>query len=181
MQTLLDRFDALLARFDAELGPLADALLDAEPADGGWTGRQILGHLTITARLYDERIRAAIARRPEGGKPTTKPHKPGWFAGLLLKWLPDLAKRFKSPKKFDPRHSEERFDVEELCRVHRGLRATAQQIAERHLGAFRFGTPVSPLLRLSMHDGIQVMVLHGERHLVQLRRVVGLPALEGPA
>lgn len=176
MQTTLDDLDALIVDFDRTLGSLDDATLDAVPDDGGWTARQILGHLLLTARLYDERMQAKIATLPKPRGDATRPHKPGWFAGMLLKWLPDAAKRFKAPKLFDPTRTEERFDVAGLLAVHRTLRETGGQIQALGIGAVRFGTPVSRLLRMSLADGVAVQVAHGRRHLEQIRRVAGLPA-----
>ena len=176
MQPILDDLDALIAEFDGSLSPLDDAQLDAAPADGGWTPRQILGHLVLTARLYDERMQAKIAARPKAPAATGKPHKTGWFPAMLLKWLPDAAKRFKAPKLFDPTRTDERFDVGGLLAAHRSLRETAAQIEALGLERVKFGTPVSRLLRMSLRDGVTVQVAHGRRHLAQIQRVAGLDA-----
>lgn len=170
MQTVLDDLDALLATFEAELGRLDDAALDLVPADGGWSARQTIGHLVLTARLYEERMRAAIDGRPGGGDPHAGPRKSSWFARMLLRWLPDAARRFKAPAPFDPRRADERFDVDALLATYRAVRETGLRARDLHLGTLRIGTPVSRLLRMSIRDAVAVQVAHAERHLDQIRR-----------
>ncbi len=181
METILADLDALIDELEAELGALSDAQLDAQPADGGWSARETIGHVTITARLYDARIQESVARRPEGCKPSDKPHKPNWAARALKKWLPNLAKRFKAPGKFDPRRSDERFDVAGLLAAYRSLHATGEQVRALHMGPCKFGTPVSRLLRMKMRDAFEINALHARRHLVQIRRAAGLPQPETAA
>lgn len=180
MQAVLDDLDALIATFEQELVPQDDAALDRPPPGRGWSARQVIAHVALTARLYDERMRAVLAKRKDEGRPGPAPRTSGWFAGMLLKWLPDRTRTFKSPKVFDPtrsdERSDERFDVATLVSVFRGLRATGQEIADRHLAGVKFGTPVSRFLRMSLGDGVRVQVAHARRHLEQIRRALGTEA-----
>lgn len=174
MDETIDALDALIARFETEVAPLGDDQLDRPQEAEAWTARETTGHLILTARQYDEKLRALIQRHPEGRRPSDKPYKPKWMGAMLLKFLPNAARRFKAPKTFDPRRTEERFTAEQLVSVYRALRETATELRRLHLGRAVFGTPVSRFLRMRARDGVDVQIEHGKRHLAQILRAAGV-------
>ncbi|MDJ0523191.1 MAG: DinB family protein, partial [Planctomycetota bacterium] len=146
MDDLIRDLDDLLARFEHELTPLDDEQLARKPADGGWSAREVFGHLETTARLYLEKIEAAVERLPEGRSSRPRPPRPGMFGGALLGALRKTGKRLRSPRLFRPPLDAAEGSLDELIAVHRRLRRAAKTIGDRNLEAVRIGTPVSRLL-----------------------------------
>ena len=67
---------ALIDRFEGELQPLSDEQLDLRPETSGWTARECIGHLTVTAELYNEKLAALLAN--PSAKRGAGARKPNW-------------------------------------------------------------------------------------------------------
>lgn len=148
---------------------LSEEQLTWRPAPDRWSIAHCLDHLTRTGAAYRERLEPVLKNAPAGGSWEFRPHLP---ARLLL-WAVDPAtrRRFPAPRPFRPPPqplpgSAARF-LEEQDRLLALIRAGA----DRDLRRGRFGSPVTPLLRLSPIEGLTIVTLHTERHLNQARRV----------
>ena len=176
MQELNDGILALIERYEAELAPFSDEDLDRRPADGGWTAREAIGHLTVAVELYNGKLADLIARVPERPTGASKPHKPNWVARLLLGLLrKEGAKKKKvgAPKVFRPDRTDRVYTVAELVAVHRTLHEHARVIDTRGLGGRKIATPISGFVKLKARDAVEVQLLHGRRHLEQAITAAG--------
>ena len=170
MQDMNDELLRLIERYEAELAPLSDEVLDRRPADGGWTALEAIGHLTVAVELYNEKLSDLIARAPEKIAGPTRPHKPNWVARLLLGLLRrEGAKKKKvgAPKVFRPDRTDRVYTVAGLIAVHRTLHEHARAIDARGLGGRRIATPISRFVKLKARDAVEVQLRHGRRHLEQ--------------
>ena len=176
MQDMNDELLVLIERYETELAPLPEEALDRRPADGGWTAREAIGHLTVAVELYNEKLAALIARAPEPPAGASKPHKPTWVARFLLGFLRKEGARKKkvgAPKIFRPDRTDRVYTVAELVAVHRTLHEHALAVDERRLGGRKIATPISGLLKLKARDAVEVQLLHGRRHLEQALQAAG--------
>ena len=173
MQQTIEGLEALIERYETELGPLDDAQLDRKPADGGWSAREAIAHLIVTVELYNTRLRGLLEGHAGGGAkpaPATGEHKPNWVAKLLLGVLRSEGpkrKKVKAPSVFQPPEDLAAYDLERLVEVHRTLLETARGIDDAGLGRRKIATPLTRFLRLAACDAVEVQRLHGERHLRQ--------------
>lgn len=179
MQQTIEGLEALIERYEAELGPLDDAQLDRKPADGGWSAREAIAHLIVTVELYNARLDGLLAAHPAGAAASALApgeHKPNWVAKLLLGVLRSEGpkrKKVKAPGVFQPPEDLATYDVDRLIDVHRTLIETAQRIEVAGLGRRKIATPLTRFLRLAACDAVEVQRLHGERHVRQALAAAG--------
>ena len=162
--------EALISRYEMELGALSDAQLDRRPADGGWTAREVIAHLVTTVDLYNDRFRRLREQGPASAEQSHRPHKPTWVARLLLSVLrkegPDK-KKVKAPGVFRPGADVGAYDVPRLIASHRELIDNVAALEAAGHGGFKIPTPVSRFLKLAVCDAYDAQLLHGRRHLQQ--------------
>jgi hypothetical protein len=64
MKRVLKRLDRIHERLTATVAPLAEALFERQPADGGWSVAQILQHLCLVEERVFKDLEKAVSRPP---------------------------------------------------------------------------------------------------------------------
>jgi hypothetical protein len=141
------------------------------PPDGGWSIAQVFEHLIISDSLYLPRLRQLSASGVRGDTPW----RPSLAGNLLARSLaPTSPRKTPSPQVFRP--AEPRANViDEYIKVRE---ETARLIDALHgidLRRNRLSSPVSKLIRLNLGDAIHILVIHTQRHLLQIDRVRNMP------
>jgi len=174
--------DALLAPLVAELNAVdgdvramqttlgATELGRAAP-HGGWTVGQIFEHLIVSNTLYFEAMEQAIAGGRAAGASAT------WRPSFLGRWLvnslsPRSTRRVPAPRIFQPGPEPRANVVEALLQSHDRYRALVRTAAGIDLARTRVTSPVSPLIRVNLGDAFRITVVHEQRHLQQIRRIL---------
>jgi hypothetical protein len=175
--------DALARDLDAVLAAARDLFqrstaeqLTWSPDSRTWSIVAIFDHLEVTGSLYYPRLQAAIDRAREKGRTTAAPFRPGWVGRLFIKLMqPDSKRRFKVPKHFKPAGKPDLTALERYLEQQRDLQNLIRQAEGVNLNRTRFGSPVTPLMRFSIGEGLTLMVVHQQRHLRQAERLSGRP------
>lgn len=174
--------EALRSRLQLELDLVtADAMAVARtmtpeqlrwsPPAGGWGVGQVLEHLVLTADSYLSKLRGLVyfhhAAHAELGSTQWDPTVAGWLmvASFRKPW------KLPAPKLYQV-GPEIRADVREAFldrqdALTRLLRASAALDWNR----VRVSSPVSAFIRLNLGDCFTILVVHGQRHVVQLQRI----------
>ncbi len=196
----LASYDQALDRLAALLANLDPAAADRRPAPRRWSVNECLAHLTVAISAYCDRMEPAVARAGAGagagagtgagagagagagvgvgalGAASLEPDGRGtWFGRFILANLRQgpSARRVPAPAVFRPTASGL-----DLAAQAEALRATVDRLARLAraadglpVGGVKFGTPVSPLLRVSLAQAFEIHALHLHRHLGQAERV----------
>jgi len=181
-EVLLDALARLRAN-RAQLDELLDGAdveaLARRPAPDGWSAVECLEHLRVTAALYRPRLEGAIGRGRERGFEGRAPYGRGTWVGRLLLGVLDPArdepKAVKAPGTFRPSPSSElkpALVAEGLRKENEHLQALVREADGLDLGRLRLGTPISPLLRLTVDQAFRVLAVHEARHLAQAARAL---------
>ncbi len=133
---------------------------------------ECLRHLITSHDAYwpniQERVGSTAPRAPEGNTiRTTFPAK------KLLEYVdPDRRKRVKNPSVFDPSRSEVPGSVVDATRrCFEELQRVIVGTEDLDWHRIRVTSPASRLLRFRLGDAYNILVTHGQRHLLQAREV----------
>jgi len=181
MATDPSHLDALARDLDAVLAAARDLFrrstagqLTWSPDSRTWSIVEIFDHLRVTGSLYYPRLRAAIDRAREKGRTAAAPFRPGWVGRLFIKLLqPDSKRRFKVPRSFKPARKPDLAALEHYLEQQRDLKDLIRLAGGVNLNRTRFGSPITPLVRFSIGEGLTLMVVHQQRHLRQAERLSG--------
>lgn len=148
-----------------------DEQLNWQPAPGSWSIGQCLEHLCITNESYLPPISAALREKPRS---PVEDITPGWFGGWFIRSFAEPSpnsKRAHAPGKIRP---GARTDLSVLDRFLGGNQACRDLILRARgndVNLIRFWNPFLPGLRFTVGTGLQIVVSHERRHLLQAKRV----------
>jgi hypothetical protein len=164
---------------------LDDATLRRGPASGGWSAAQVFEHLIVSAESYLTLVPGLLAtarrRHPGGPESTWKPSRMG---GWLARSLAPGTRAMPAPKSYRPA-AQARSDVlAAFLDSQDRFAAAVDAAAEVEWRRVRLGSPVFRLVRMNLGDALLINVVHVERHLGQVERVLagvdqGAPAPAG--
>lgn len=148
---------------------LSDAQLWQRPPDGGWSVGDCLAHLNLAGEPYLAKMRSAVLDARTRGRTGRGPFAFGVLGGRFVRSLSAESKsKFRAPKAWQP---EPQADV--LGRFGRLQGALQDLVGEADgldLGRVTVASPVSPLVRLSLFEALNLVVVHEARHLAQAGR-----------
>jgi len=140
-----------------------------------WSIAECIDHLRATNAAYRINLESAIAgAKRKGGRPQ-KPYAPGRLAHWLHGQLdPERSKRrLPAPGVFRP--TMDRSDPEVLHRFLEEQQEVLRLLADAEeidLNRSKLASPATPLLRLSVGEAFEAIVLHERRHLLQAQNLL---------
>jgi DinB superfamily len=146
---------------------LTEEQLNWQPAPGSWSVGQCLEHLCITNEAYLPPISAAVNGKPDSpvGQIT-----PGWFGRWFIRSFIEpspVTKRAPAPTKIRPT-------------AHVGASVLERELMVRarskDVNRIRFWNPFIPGTRFTVGTGLQIIVGHERRHLLQAERALHSPS-----
>lgn len=154
----------------------SDAQLTWSPKPGQWSIVQCIGHLNATADLYLPRIRAATARA--AGSPPDAPYRPSLIARKFIDALrPGTRFKLKTFAAFQPESQPDPATTFEAFQTkYTTLLALMGEASEVNINREKMASPATKLLRFSLGEAIELLVVHAKRHLLQANRLSEHPA-----
>jgi hypothetical protein len=152
---------------------LSEAALVWRPEPKAWSIAEVLGHLHTTNALYLPKLDEAMERASRRPSAARQPFRPRTLAGWFVKVAgPQSEKRLKAPGRFKPTEGDaspgmvDRFLDQQIA-----LTGRVQAAKDCDLNKPRFGSPITPLIRLSVGECLLLLVRHEQRHIQQAKRV----------
>ena len=176
---LLDRTELLKASTKPFLR-LTDEQLLNRPAPGKWSIAEIYGHLNLSMDQYIRRILSKISLAPD--HPADN-YRSGWIGdfvyGRIMPRADGSVFKLKAlPAHFpDPARLDGREELEAFQRHCDALDDILRHVWTKDLRGIRIPFFLNGLVSLRLGDILRFLVAHGERHLLQAQRGLGL----GPA
>ncbi|WP_345955922.1 DinB family protein [Mucilaginibacter sp. PAMB04168] len=159
---------------------IATHYLNTIPQPGKWTIAQVIEHLNTYNDYYLPEIAKALQHYPTGSCHANGIFKTGLIGGYLTKMMqPDINGNISSKTKAFKKH----IPVAELNAktVLQGFVAGQEQflllIRQAHLydlNKVRIKMSISNLIKLKLGDVLRVLVIHQQRHFIQIREAQGL-------
>lgn len=173
-QWLADRVkdvEASIQSFERDVAPLEYLQLGWRLPEGGWSIAQVVEHLIITDESYLGEIDRILAHPPK--TPNYEEWKPSLIGGFLTRsQMPDSKQKMKSPTRWRPGPEARANVVEEYINVRRRLIDAMTRADGYDLRRTKLSSPAAKFIRLNLGDAFLTLVVHTQRHLQQIRRIL---------
>jgi hypothetical protein len=145
--------------------------LNWHPAPGAWSVGQCLLHLCATNDAYLSPISEALQNKRRS---PVDEIVPGWFGGWFLRSFIEPSPNSKpvpAPPKIRPAPRADLSIIDRFLSGNQTCRDVIVRASEVDVNRIRFWNPLIPGLRFTIGTGLQIIVSHERRHLLQAQRV----------
>jgi hypothetical protein len=168
---LLAEIDAADQRAVALVKPLTAEQLNWKPGAAEWSIGQCLDHLCVANEVYLAAMEKRLAGRPHG---VAKEITPGWFGRWFIRTAIEpsaQSRRGRAPRKIVPRSEADPSVLDRFLRTNVQARDFIRRAARYDVNRVRFQNPFVPIIFFTLGTGLEVLVRHQRRHLLQAERV----------
>jgi hypothetical protein len=177
LETILKELERISAEAENLAAGQNEARLCRKPAPEVWSAAECLEHLTTAAGSYFPYFEQALAKARQKGSGETFVYRPSWMGKWMIDSLgPEVKRKMKAPKIFHPDRRPSAGVLECFLENHRKIAEFVRRACGLDINV-RLRSPVTPLIRYSLGDAFQLIVVHARRHLNQARRALQHPAL----
>jgi DinB family protein len=168
---LLSEIDAADQRATTIAGGLSREQLNWKPSPGEWSVGQCIDHLRVTNEVYVAAMASSLVNRPAG---RAEEITPGWFGRWFIRTVIEpsqKSRKGRAPRKVVPR-SEVGADVlDRFIGTNWMAREFVRRAATYDVNRVRFKNPFVRGIRFTVGTGLQILLGHQRRHLLQAERV----------
>lgn len=174
---LVSELDAADRRAES-VGKALGAVLNWQPRLGAWSIGQCMEHLRVANEVLVPAISVALDRRQHR---TVDEIRLGWFSRWFIRTYiaPNPGgTRARAPKKIEPAKQVDPMVLEGLRRSNQAVRELIRRASDYDVNRIRYRNPFIPLLRFTVGTGLEIIVKHQSRHLLQaegVRQSAGFP------
>lgn len=168
LRALTDRWQAMRRAHD-------DQALTQRPSAEAWSVAEVCEHLRVTGGLYypimtDHAEKLRASGRAGGGDPV----RPGFFAKRFIHFAgPNNKRKIPAPERFKPAEGATDIEaIDQLIAQQSQLQQLIHSAEGLALNAGKFPTPITKLIRLTLGEGLMLMVRHQQRHAEQAERAL---------
>jgi hypothetical protein len=173
LRSLLGSVDVVITDARTILDGLSEEQATWRPQAKSWSIVDVINHLLAIGDQYYPRIRETIKYVHEHDMKSTDDYKPGLFAKWFINSMrPDARFKVKTVKMFvppatqwditlEPRFTKQQEQLQQLIRSADGY----------DMNRVKFYSPATRLLRFSIGEGLTLVTVHLQRHLVQAKRL----------
>lgn len=179
-ECLVPQLEAVEAATRAIAADTSAAALVWRPPGGGWGVGQVFEHLVVSNRLYLKPMRRLVgdAAGSAGGPLSWRPS----FMGRLLirSLLPSNTRKVPTVRKLEPGPDPRPQVIDEFLATLSETTALLHRAQGLDMRRLRMTSPISSLVRrLNLGDAFIIVVVHAQRHLGQVGRVMRQPGFPG--
>ena len=172
LRALLSDAEATRAEAERLRDMLSDDQLTWKSAPDVWSVADCFEHLRKTDAGYCQRLGGAIGRM----KPGSAPYRPSWLGRKYVYFVsPESRLKLWAPKSMRPQHggspSAEADALSRFLEQQAVLLGLIRRADERDLNTGRFRSPFAAVMKLSVGEGLTLLVRHEQRHLGQALRL----------
>jgi hypothetical protein len=170
-ERLLLENDLLTVDVMAVAKDLTATQLTWTPPAGGWSIGQVLEHLVVVADSYFKVLRPLVYRPGTPIAPLGRNlWDPTWMGRLLVSSLRSK-RRMPAPKIWRVDGAPRPGVVQAFLDHQQIMVQLMRAAAALDWNRVRFSSPASRLLRLNLGDGFTALVVHSQRHALQMERI----------
>jgi hypothetical protein len=173
LRQYLEEIEAI--RLDARTvaADLTPAQLNWKADAKRWSIAQCLQHVTLTLRLYPEKVERMIAESRQRLERGERPFREGWFTRWFVRSMePPPRLRVRTMNRVEPPRLLNRDAVlQEFDEAHVRLAELVRQADGVSLVHARTASPFLSLLHFTLGQTIAMNLAHSRRHLWQARQV----------
>ncbi len=174
---LIKKLDALSKQVQDSFGSLTAEQLNWKPEPGNWSIGQCLDHIVVSNKTYYPTFdRVLDGTYQLSFLQKFNPFKRSFGAMMIKSLGPGSPKKFTAPKIFEPSSSEVRPDIVSVfVEAQNALKEYFQRLSLADSSNKVIASPVSGLITYTLDDAMQIIAVHGQRHVNQALQVFHLP------
>jgi hypothetical protein len=154
---------------EAEFGNLSAEQLNQKPEPGKWSIAQCLQHLIVSNETYYPQFDEIIAGKHKNSFYQNLTGIASFFGKNMVRDLgPEKYKSYKNPKLFTPSYSYISSEIVQQFTDHQlKMVDYYNQLKAVDTNKVVIYSPVSKMIIYSLHDALNILVRHAQRHLLQ--------------
>jgi hypothetical protein len=161
---------AVINRIREATTGVRDDQLHQKPPDGGWSIAEVLEHLIVSADSYLGPMRSVVDEHRERKAAPDATWKPTFMGGMLAQSLRN-PRKLPSPRSYKVGLSPRPRVLEEFLHRQEEVGRRLSDAAGLDWRRIKIRSPVVPILSMNLGDALTVLVVHAERHAMQIERV----------
>ena len=168
---LLSELDAADERAVTLAKPLSADQLNWKPSPGEWSIGQCLDHLCVANEVYLAAMETGLPGRPPG---VAQEITPGWFGRWFIRTAIEpspQSRKGRAPRKIVPASSVDGTILDRFLHTNVKAREFVRRAARYDVNHVRFRNPFVPIVFFTIGTGLEILVRHQRRHLLQAERV----------
>ena len=168
---LLSEIDAADARATTLARSLTPDQLNWKPSPGEWSIGQCLDHLCVANEVYLAAMEPSLRNRPHG---VAQEIAPGWFGRWFIRTAIEpsaQARKGKAPRKIVPASNVDGTILERFLQTNVKAREFIRRASAYDVNRVRFRNPFVAIIFFTVGTGLEILVRHQRRHLLQAERV----------
>ena len=168
---LLSEIDAADQRAVVLAKPLTLEQLNWKPSPGEWSIGQCLDHLCVANEVYVVAMERGLPGRPHG---VAQEIAPGWFGRWFIRTAIEpsaQSRKGKAPRKIVPASNVDGTILDRFLRTNVKAREFVRRAAVYDVNRVRFQNPFVAIIFFTVGTGLEILVRHQRRHLLQAERV----------
>ena len=168
---LISELNAADERATALAKTLTPRQLNWTPSPGVWSVGQCLEHLYVSNEVYCEPISNSLVGHPLS---MVQDITPGWFGQWFIRNYIEPSpgtKRRRAPKKVRPGAQVEPSILDRFLASNRRARDLVHRARNYDVNRIRFKNPFIPVIRFTVGTGLEILLKHQRRHLLQAERI----------
>ncbi|MBX2822222.1 MAG: DinB family protein [Rhodothermaceae bacterium] len=148
-----------------------------KPNKKSWSVLECYDHLLVTNGQYIPRIEGALKKAEQSVEKSVRPFKPSYFGRLFIKSLkPQSRLKIKTFRIFKPKNGPQNLNIPaQFLAQQDELIELIKRADQCDVNSVKFSSPVSRLIRFSLGEGLSVIVVHEQRHLLQAQNLQLFP------
>lgn len=162
-----------LARFQRLVRERTPEQLLWRPGPASWSIAECIQHLNAALAMYRSPMRLAFERERHNAPLAQGSFRVGFLASKFLSILePPYRVKVKAPSSMLPPATLDPARVmDEFVRSREDYLAFGREAARVDMSSIRFTNPAVPIWKLSLTEGLLIMLAHDRRHLWQAENV----------
>jgi hypothetical protein len=168
---LLSEIDAADQRAVVLAKPLSLNQLNWKPSPGEWSIGQCLDHLCVANDVYLAAMEKGLQGRARG---TAQEIAPGWFGRWFIRTAIEpsaQSRKGRAPRKIVPHSAVDLSVLDRFLSTNTHAREFIRRATQYDVNRVRFQNPFVPIIFFTIGTGLEVLVRHQRRHLLQAERV----------
>lgn len=162
---------ASISQLRSKVGPLQYLQLGWRPPEGGWSIAQVMEHLVITDQSYVDALREQL---PKARPATSWEWKPSLIGGFLIRsQMPESKTKVRTPPRWRPGPEARANVVDAYIKLREELIDLMKQADGKDLRRTKLSSPAAKWIRINVGDAFMTLVVHTQRHIKQIERIMG--------
>jgi hypothetical protein len=172
LSNLTSYVDQFVERTSTHFIALDELVLNKKPDVSSWSALECFEHLNRYNRYYNPILRHSVTSAPLSSPEAEV--KSTWLGRKFIRMMePDNTKKQKTFRRMDPSNSVLTIDViREFLNHQNGLAQTIRLASDKDLNQRAVPVEFFRLLKLSPAEALQFVIVHQQRHFLQLERIL---------